>query len=73
MICYFTFGLDQTGYPGCVEIEGPDADSCREAMYNFTDGRFCGQYENLEKVHPNDRNIRHRLFADEMGGWELRG
>lgn len=67
---YFTFGTDQPGYPGCVEVVGEDVAVCRAAMFDFTDGRFCGQYPTPDAVHPNDRFVRVRIDVKEDGTYE---
>lgn len=48
-----------TGY---VEIEADTREEARELAFQFMpDGRWSFDYDDLEKVHPMDRNKRGRI------------
>lgn len=55
---YMTLGTDQPYYPGYFICYAKDENTARLYTSSALNGRWCGTYDLLDKVHPNDRNLR---------------
>lgn len=48
---------------GCVKVSAPDASVARERMAENFGVKWSFQYDDIEKVHPLDREILQELTA----------
>lgn len=67
MNLFCTYGSGQPGHPGYVRVEGPDYGACRNAMYDYSNGRFAFDYDSLDKIHPLDKIERKFLLVTSDG------
>lgn len=62
---YMTLGSGQPHYPGYFVCEAESEVGARMMTNRALNGRWCGTYESLDQVHPNDRVCRGTI--DELG------
>lgn len=62
---YMTLGSGQPHYPGYFICEAESKVSARMMTHRALNGKWCGIYESLDQVHPDDRIYRGTI--DEFG------
>lgn len=58
---YFTFGHGQPLFPGCVEVIATDRDQALDLIFSKYGSKFCAMYNDINKMHKNDRKIVDRI------------
>lgn len=48
----------------CVQINARTSNEARETMFKYYGKEWGFQYDSLEDVHPNDRDIKEVLIAE---------
>ena len=68
---YMTLGEGQPYYPGYFKCIAKDEYDARELTYDALEGRWCGTYDALIKVHASDRI--YRGYINYPDGLQLDG